>query len=247
MYSWNDAAWGALQSRPNGLPGTLLLAGPVGVGKRSFAQTLAQGSLCANRAADGKPCGACASCRLFVSGSHPDFRLLEPAATEEASGDGPDAIGGTSPAPRASRAIVISQIRDLGDFLAVTSHLGGAKVVLIQPADRLHPSAANALLKTLEEPRPGTRFILVSDRPQRLSPQPFAAAVFASISRLPQAQALHAMVEGQGNPGSRDRSRAGRICTPGCGRTGAKRVLGPTACTKRAAGFARDGFRRAGG
>ena len=81
MYSWNEAAWGALQSRPNGLPGTLLLAGPAGVGKRSFAQALAQGSLCANRIADGKPCGACASCRLFASGSHPDFRLLEPAAT----------------------------------------------------------------------------------------------------------------------------------------------------------------------
>jgi DNA polymerase III subunit delta' len=138
------------------------------VGKRSFAQTLAQGSLCANRIADGRPCGACASCRLFASGSHPDFRLLEPAATEEMSGDGPDVVGGASPGPRASRAIVISQIRDLGDFLAVTSHLGGAKVVLIQPADRLHPSAANALLKTLEEPRPGTTFILVSDRPQRL-------------------------------------------------------------------------------
>jgi DNA polymerase-3 subunit delta' len=63
---------------------------------------------------------------------------------------------------------VVGQIRGLGDFLAVTSHLAGAKVVVIQPADRLHPSAANALLKTLEEPRPGTVFILVADRPQRL-------------------------------------------------------------------------------
>ena len=80
---------------------------------------------------------------------------------------------GTGSAPsgqRASRTIVVAQVRELGDFLAVTSHLGGHKVVLIQPAERLHPSAANALLKTLEEPRARTVFMLVSDRPQQLLP-----------------------------------------------------------------------------
>jgi DNA polymerase-3 subunit delta' len=164
MTPWNEATWAALQRRPNGIPGTLLLAGPPGVGKRSFARVLAQGILCPDRGGTGEPCGACASCRLFASGSHPDFRLIEPAA-EEANADAPEPAG---PSPRASRAILVGQIRELGDFLAVTSHLAGAKVIVIQPADRLHPSAANALLKTLEEPRSGTVLILVSDRPQRL-------------------------------------------------------------------------------
>lgn len=109
------------------------------------------------------------SCRLFISGSHPDFRLIEPAAADdanEAASEGASAPSGQ----RASRAILVGQVRDIGDFLGITSHLGGSKVVLIQPAERLHPSAANALLKTLEEPRAGTVFILVSDRPQQLLP-----------------------------------------------------------------------------
>jgi DNA polymerase-3 subunit delta' len=110
------------------------------------------------------------SCRLFASASHPDFRLLEPAASDDASDAAPEAAVSNAPGQRASRAIVVAQVRDIGDFLGITSHLGGSKVVLIQPAERLHPSASNALLKTLEEPRAGTVFILVSDRPQQLLP-----------------------------------------------------------------------------
>jgi DNA polymerase-3 subunit delta' len=69
---------------------------------------------------------------------------------------------------KGSRTIGVSQVRALADFLVMSSHLAGRKAVLIQPADRLHPSASNALLKTLEEPHAGTSFILVSDRPDRL-------------------------------------------------------------------------------
>ncbi len=186
MYAWNEATWSALQNRPNGVPGTLLLAGPAGVGKRGFARTLAQGILCSDRGAKGEPCSACASCRLFAAASHPDFRLIEPASSEEASGEASDPPAAAS-APRASRAIVVGQIRELGDFLAMTSHLAGAKVVIIQPADRLHPSAANALLKTLEEPRVGTVFILVSDHPQRL-PATVRSRCFRVDFLVPQPQ-----------------------------------------------------------
>ena len=160
----------ALPRPPQGLPSTMLLAGPAGVGKRRFARSLAQGLLCANPGLHREPCGDCSSCRLFVSVSHPDFRLIEPASADEANETAAEGTGNAPSGQRASRAIVVAQVRDLGDFLAVTSHLGGHKVVLIQPAERLHPSAANALLKTLEEPRPGTVFILVSDRPQQLLP-----------------------------------------------------------------------------
>ena len=158
----------ALPDAPDALPGTLLLAGLAGVGKRRFARSLAQGLLCSDPGVHRQACGNCSSCRLFVSASHPDFRLIEPASDEEASEQGSDGAGNAPSGQRASRTIVVAQVRDLGDFLAVSSHFGGRKVVLIHPAERLHPSAANALLKTLEEPRTGTVFILVSDRPQQL-------------------------------------------------------------------------------
>ena len=160
----------ALPHAPDGLPSTLLLAGPAGVGKRRFARSLAQGLLCANPGLHRQACGHCSPCRLFASASHPDFRLVEPAAADEASETGLEGERSAPSGQRASRTIVVAQVRDLGDFLAVTSHLGGRKVVLIQPAERLHSSAANALLKTLEEPRTGTVFMLVSDRPQQLLP-----------------------------------------------------------------------------
>ena len=72
-----------------------------------------------------------------------------------------------------------------------------AKVVLIQPADRLHPSAANALLKTLEEPRPGTTFILVSDRPQRL-PATVRSRCFRVDFLAPQPQAATEWLRAKG-------------------------------------------------
>jgi DNA polymerase-3 subunit delta' len=63
---------------------------------------------------------------------------------------------------------VIDQIRDLGAFVALVSHRGAERVVMIDPAEAMNTAAANALLKTLEEPPPAVRFILTSDRVDRL-------------------------------------------------------------------------------
>jgi len=90
--------------------------------------------------------------------------VLEASAAEE-SGAGETATAAASP-----RIIGVERIRELREFIEMSSHLGGRKVVLINPAERLHVSAANALLKTLEEPSPGTLFALVSARPQQLLP-----------------------------------------------------------------------------
>jgi DNA polymerase-3 subunit delta' len=159
----------ALPQPPAALPSTLLLAGPVGVGKRRFARSLAQGVLCANPGRQRQACGNCSSCRLFLSASHPDFRLIEPASANEASEIvAPEGTDSTPTGKRPSRSILIEQVRDLDDFIRITSHLGGCKVVVIQPAERLNANAANALLKTLEEPGADTKFILVSDRAQQL-------------------------------------------------------------------------------
>jgi DNA polymerase-3 subunit delta' len=143
-----------------------LLAGPAGVGKGSFARALAQAALCSQRSAAHHACGACQSCRLLLAGSHPDLRVLEASSPEEQPAEASPPAGSTT----ASRVIGVDRIRELRDFTELSSHLSGCKVVIIEPADRLHPSAANALLKTLEEPSTGTVFILVSARLQQLLP-----------------------------------------------------------------------------
>ena len=170
LYPWTHTNWKRLHAHPSGPGSGLLLAGPRGVGKRAFARALAQGLLCSDALVGGEACGACTSCRLFMADSHPDFRLVEPIPSE-GRGEAPDTSVTDTPSPKSDAgSILVSQVRDLADFLTVASHLAGAKVVLIQPADRLHLSAASALLKTLEEPPVRTVFILVADRPQRLPP-----------------------------------------------------------------------------
>jgi len=161
---WNQALWDRLRAVPLGAGGAVLLAGPRGVGKRSFARALAKALLCPQARVGAEGCGDCASCRLFEAASHPDFRLVEPAAEDAGAEAASSALAGT----RAARVITVGQIRELTQFLDLTPHFAGSKVVLVEPADRMHASAANALLKTLEEPPAGTLFLLVADQPNRL-------------------------------------------------------------------------------
>lgn len=144
-----------------------LLHGPAGTGLRRLGLHLAQGLLC-RRLADagagqaGLACGQCDACHLFTTGSHPDFRLVVRTHAEKA-----DAAGEL----RLRDAIVIEQIRELIDgFLYLTSHRQGAKVVMIYLADELNANAANALLKSLEEPPQATWFLLISHRLRLLRP-----------------------------------------------------------------------------
>jgi DNA polymerase-3 subunit delta' len=99
-------------------------------------------------------------------GSHPDFRRLEPEILSESQ----DQQEEGSEKKKPSLEIKIEQVRGLTGFIAMTSHHGGAKVVLIHPAETLNVNAANALLKNLEEPPPGTYFLLVAHRWHQLLP-----------------------------------------------------------------------------
>jgi len=164
ILNWNRAAWNLVWMGDT-LPAAMLLGGPAGVGKAGFAQALAQAALCTARTATNEACGSCHGCRLFLAGAHPDLRLLEAVPPEDA---GDETAGPAS--SNQTRVIGVERVRDLRDFTELSSHLGGRKVIVINPADRLHPSAANALLKALEEPTPGTLFVLVSARPQQLLP-----------------------------------------------------------------------------
>ncbi|MFA5684786.1 MAG: DNA polymerase III subunit delta' [Lysobacteraceae bacterium] len=154
---WQQRLWRTLDgARAGGRLGhALLFVGPPQLGKTSLARALAQRLLCSGEpTADGRACGQCRGCRLFASGSHPDFRSVG-LETNEKSG-------------KLRSEIVVDQIRDLAQWLLLTSRFGGNQVALIEPADLLGHATANALLKTLEEPLPGRYLLLVSARPARL-------------------------------------------------------------------------------
>jgi DNA polymerase III subunit delta' len=153
-----EAFTGAWQSRR--LHHAWLLAGPKGVGKASFA-SLAATRVLAEAAGppvdlSGLPTPADHPiARLLAAGSHPDFRWLE--RLERPTGG-------------LARNISVDQVRSLGDLLSVTPSMSPWRAIVIDAADDLEASAANALLKMLEEPPANTLFFLVSHAPGRLLP-----------------------------------------------------------------------------
>ena len=146
------------------LPHSLLLVGAQGIGKGRFAMALAARLLCEQPTKDGA-CGACEACRWFAGGNHPDFRHVIPEADAEA----PEAESSTEK-KKASRQILIDQIRLLEDFVFVGAHRNAARVVLVEPAEAMNVAAQNSLLKILEEPPASVYFILTSNRWRKLLP-----------------------------------------------------------------------------
>ena len=133
----------------------LLFCGPAQLGKRAVAERLAHGLLCRERSAQGDPCGRCRSCLLLAAGTHPDYQLVSFVPNKEGT--------------RLRTEIVIEQIRQLSEQLALTPQYGGAQVAILDPAEAINNAACNALLKTLEEPVPGRYLWLVSAHPARLT------------------------------------------------------------------------------
>jgi DNA polymerase III subunit delta' len=137
-------------------PHALLLAGRRGVGKHVLAMHFARSLLCESPLSGGGACGVCPSCAYVATGSHPDLRVIEPVVF--------DADGNAT----AVDVITVDRIRELTEFIQLSTHRLGAKVAVLTPAEAMNPAAANALLKTLEEPPSGTYLLLVSHQPGRL-------------------------------------------------------------------------------
>jgi DNA polymerase-3 subunit delta' len=177
MHPWNQPILEALKAKRDRLPHALLLHGPRGVGKLELAERVAQLLLCEHADPAARPCDKCDACRWYLAGNHPDFRRVEPEAIAKvpmaAEEEGEEGAAAEAPARRTKQPslfIRIEQIRELADFLNVGSHRGALRIALVNPAEELYPNAANALLKSLEEPPAGAIFILVSHRPARLLP-----------------------------------------------------------------------------
>ncbi len=162
---WHREALGRLLARRPRMPHALLVSGRTGIGKVDFARELARSLLCESPI-DRFACGECPSCHWFSQSNHPDYREIVPEASEEGEGDAADADAGKD--SKKSLVIKIDQVRRIRDFVALSTHRAGHRAVVIHPAEALQPAAANALLKTLEEPPPATVIVMVADRPARL-------------------------------------------------------------------------------
>ncbi|SHF53899.1 DNA polymerase-3 subunit delta' [Modicisalibacter ilicicola DSM 19980] len=145
---WQQSLWTRLTGLQEAgrLPHALLLSGPHGVGKQELAEALLARTLC--RRPGEVACGECHDCRMLLSGYHPDLLRVSPAEK--------------------SRQIRIDPIREVNHFVAQTAQQGGYRVILLQPAEAMNVAAANALLKSLEEPGERTLFILLADVPSRM-------------------------------------------------------------------------------
>ena len=166
-------------------PQALLIEGPEGIGKRVLAMRVARARLCESPRADGSACGACASCDYVAAGQHPDLRVVDPVVYDDEGNATPQDV------------IRIEAIRDLTEWSQVTSHRRGAKLAVIAPADAMHYAAANALLKTLEEPPAGTSLLLVSHQPGRL-PATIRSRCLRRVVPLPPPDLARAWLAAEG-------------------------------------------------
>ena len=160
----------------------LLIHGPAGAGHLEFGLLLAQATLCeADAPAARRPCGRCASCHLVATRVHPDLLLILPDALRVILGWVDDEDSKLNKADvKPSRGLRVEQVRLAIAWSQQTSGRGRGKVLLLHPADALNTTAANALLKTLEEPPGNLRLLLTSADPERL-----LATVRSRCQRLP--------------------------------------------------------------
>lgn len=161
------------------LPHALLIHEAPGAGGEWLAGWAARMVLCSS-AREGAPCEHCVSCQRAVHAQHPDLTFVHPM--------------------EASTQIRIEQVRELGAELALTAHQGGYKVGILSPADSMNRFAANALLKTLEEPPQSTLLILVASQPSRL-PATILSRCQRVRVRAPQRPEAIAWLEATRGPG----------------------------------------------
>ncbi len=152
ILPWQQQIWQGLQRRieQQRMPHALLLHGPKGTGKKSLSLALAKSLLCEQRTKSGEGCGHCNSCRLFVAHTHTDLHLLEP---EEGKS-----------------VLAVDQVRGMVEKFSYTPQIANRKVAIINPAETMNSSAANSLLKTLEEPSGEAVLMLISHAPASLLP-----------------------------------------------------------------------------
>jgi DNA polymerase-3 subunit delta' len=169
LYPWLMDAWAQFQGQlgADRLAHAMLVHGAAGTGKRALAEAMAARLVCAGTGEFA--CGHCRSCALFASGAHPDWMHLAPA--------------------EGKHQIKVDQVRELLATLALTTSFSPRKVALIAPAEAMNRHAANALLKSLEEPPGDSVLILVSHDASSLPVTIRSRCQGIAVSLPPAAQA----------------------------------------------------------
>jgi len=133
-----------------GLRHAYLFTGPSGVGRRTLALRLAQAVNCLKPPVPGQPCGTCLACTRLEKLQHPDLAVIQA-----------EQVGGT---------LKVDQVRELQRSLSLAPYEARYRVALFLRFEEAHPSAANALLKTLEEPAPKVLLLLTAESVESLLP-----------------------------------------------------------------------------
>jgi DNA polymerase-3 subunit delta' len=137
-----------------------LFTGPAGVGKRTFARKLATCLFCERHdEAELEACGECAACRQMAAGSHPDYFEV---GCPEGKRELPIAVFLGEEDERGRAGLCYD--------LSLSPVAGGRRFAVIDDADAMNDAAANAFLKTLEEPQPGAVLVLIAEQAEELLP-----------------------------------------------------------------------------
>ncbi len=150
IYPWLSEHWSFFIQRfkSDRLAHALMIEGPADSGKLALADAMVGKLLCTQDQGQERACGQCRSCQLRIGGAHPDYFHIHPEED--------------------SKVIKVDQVRALISKLDLTTSVSTRKVAYIHPAESMNGAAANALLKSLEEPAGITVLILVSHDPGRL-------------------------------------------------------------------------------
>lgn len=171
LFPWQEPLWRRWQATlaEGRLPHALLMTGVRGTGKRAFARRLAEAHLCTADDPGARPCGACRECTWLAAGSHPDLLKLGP---EEGKTE-----------------LAVDPVRELAAALTLTG-TSGRRAAIVDPAHAMNRAAANAFLKTLEEPPAGVLLILVAEQPSRLPATIRSRCQVVSFAPPPRGEAL---------------------------------------------------------
>ncbi len=150
-----------------------LITGPRGIGRRTLALRFAQALTCEQPPAPGEACGVCRACRQMAREQHPDLHVVRRAED--------------------TRVIKVEQIRALERLLALTPRAAPYRVALLLDFEEAHPSAANALLKTLEEPPPHVVLLLTAESAEALLPTVVSRCEVLRLRPLPPAALAEAL------------------------------------------------------
>lgn len=177
LYPWLMDAWAQFQGQlaADRLGHAMLVHGAAGTGKLALAEAMAARLVCTGT--EEFACGDCRSCTLFTSGAHPDWMRLVPEEDKH--------------------QIRVEQVRDLLAALALTTSFSPRKVALIAPAEAMNRTAANALLKNLEEP-PGDSFLILVSHDASSLPVTIRSRCQGIAVALPPAGLAAEWLQGQG-------------------------------------------------